>query len=373
MKNIKKFISLMLSIILCLTVCTVAVGAENDTTLKFGENGKFTILNLSDIQDRYPLLNITKDYINDLVDIVNPDLIVLTGDNINSGSATKTLAKNAINEFMSIFEKRGIPVAAIFGNHDDEGTLASKEYQMAIYETYNCFVGYDEGDSLPGCGTYNLPIMSSDESKIVFNLWMTDSGTYAAENEVGYYAATTKEQIEWYVEKSNELKMQNGGKVVPSINFQHIIVPEIYDALIKNDDGSYSLPENATGELNELPCPPEFTNGQFDAFVAQGDVLATISGHDHTNTFVVPYKGIDIINTPGVGFCSYSSEVVGARVFVLDETTPEDYETYVLSYFDVYGDSKAALYRFQIFSNSVDFLTKLIALFKYLPAVIFNK
>ncbi len=370
MKNMKRLFTLILSIVICISAFAMPVEAKSDDVLKFGDDGKFTILNLSDIQDNFPMFQITKDYIKDLIDITNPDLIVLTGDNIGTEMKTKTLVKAAIDEFMGIFEKRGIPVAAVFGNHDDEYKNASKEFQMSVYESYDCFVGYDEGDSLPGCGTYNLPIMSSDGSKIVFNLWMTDSGTYDYdENGDKHYAATKKEQIDWYIEKSNELKAQNGGKVVPSINFQHIIVPEIYDALIKNADGSYSLPENATGVMNEDPCPPNHTNGQFEAFVAQGDVLATVSGHDHTNAFVVPHKGIDIINTPGVGFCSYSNEVVGARVFTLSEDSPNTYETETISYFEVY-DSKAALYRFQMYSTSVDGWTKFCAIIKYPCAVI---
>ena len=47
------------------------------------ENGKFTILNISDIQDGYPINPLTKKYIEDTVDMVKPDLIVLTGDNIS--------------------------------------------------------------------------------------------------------------------------------------------------------------------------------------------------------------------------------------------------------------------------------------------------
>lgn len=84
-------------------------------------------------------------------------------------------------------------------------------------------------------GTYNLPVLKSDGSSYGFNLWLTDSGTYNTENEYGGYACVYKEQIEWYRETAAELKEANGGKVVTSINFQHIIVPEIYDALEQID------------------------------------------------------------------------------------------------------------------------------------------
>ena len=135
--------------------------------------------------------------------------------------------------------------------------------------------------------------------------------------------------------------------------------------------GKYlTLPEGIEGSLHEAPCPPNYNNGQFAAFVQQGDVLATVSGHDHTNGFVIAHQGVDIINTPGVGFSSYNDETVGSRVFVIDENAPEDYETYVLGYFDVYGDDEVALYRYQAYSRTTDDLTKFVAWFKMIFASI---
>ncbi len=382
MNRTKKIFAFALSVIMMLSCMSLmAFAKEEKMTLQFNEDGKFTVLQFADIQDGYPMLTITKKLIKDTLDKVQPDLVVLTGDNISGGSTTtKVITRAAINEFMSIFEKAGVPTAAVFGNHDDESALADKDFQMSVYESYDCFVGYNEGDIIPGCGTYNLPIMSSDGERIAFNIWMTDSGTYNSENDLGGYACTTKEQIAWYVEKSNELKAQNGGNPVPSINFQHIIVPNIFDALVECEEGTpesvpygnrfITLPEGIEGHLHETPCPPNYSNGQFEAFVQQGDVLATVSGHDHKNDFVIPHMGVDIINTPGVGFSSYNDETVGSRVFVIDENDPENYETYCEGYFDVYGDDEVALYRYQAYSRTTDDLTKFVAWFKMIFASI---
>ncbi len=384
MNRAKKILAVVLSVLMMVSCISLVAGAkEDEKTLQFGDDGKFTILQLADMQDGYPMMTITKNYIKATIDAVKPDLIVLTGDNISGGSTTtKVVTRAAINEFMSIFEKAGIPTAAVFGNHDDESLLADKDFQMSVYESYDCFVGYNEGDSIPGVGTYNLPIMSSDGERIAFNIWMTDSGTYNTENDLGGYACTTKEQIAWYVQKSNELKAQNGGEPVYSINFQHIIVPEIYDALQECEEGTpnsiahgnkfLTLPKGVEGTLHEAPCPPQYNNGQFAAFRQQGDVLATVSGHDHVNSFVVPYKGVDIVNTPGVGFSSYNDETVGSRVFVLDENAPEDYVTYTFGYFDIFGDDEEALYRYQAYSRTTDDLTKFVAWFKMIFAMIKN-
>ncbi len=382
----KRIISLILSLIMLagcfsLSVCAESNGTEK--TLQFNKDGRFTILNLSDIQDGYPINPLTKKYIEDTVDMVNPDLIVLTGDNISGYDVPEENdAELAIREYMDIFEKRNIKVAAVFGNHDDEETELTKEEQLSVYESYDCYVGERGFCIKDRVGTYNLPIMKSDNSSYVFNLWFTDSGTYNTENEYGGYACVYKEQIDWYKKTAEKLKKANGGEVVPSINFQHIIVPEIYDALkqvkilwfgriirkknpLNDKTKFYVLPDGAKGQLREYPCPPYYNNGQYDAMLEMGDVLATVSGHDHENSFEIDYKGIKIINTPTVGFNAYNDINIGSRVFVIDETEPESFETYCLTYSDVYPDIDY-LYKARILFNidTVNVFTRFFSLIK---------
>lgn len=382
----KKAISLIMSLIIfvsCFSLSAYADSKGDEKTLKFNKNGKFTILNISDIQDGYPLNPLTKDYIEKTVDMVKPDLVVLTGDNISGYDIPEENdAENAIREFMDIFEERNVKVAAVFGNHDDEETKSTKEHQLSVYESYNCYVGERGFCVKDRVGTYNLPVMKSDNSGYGFNLWLTDSGTYNTENEYGGYACVYKEQIDWYKKTAAELKKENGGKAVPSINFQHIIVPEIYDALkqikflrfgciirkknpLNDKTKFYVLPDGAKGQLREYPCPPYYNNGQYDAMLETGDVLATVSGHDHENSFEIDYKGIKIINTPTIGFHAYNDINVGSRVFVIDEKEPENFETYCLTYSDVYSDIDE-LYKARILYNidTTGIFTKFFSLIK---------
>lgn len=372
----KKIISIILSVAMLLGFAAMPASAETDKTLKFGEDGKFRILQIADIQDGAFLEYATYQFLRDSVEATQPDLIVLTGDNISGGgSPTKGLAKLAIWRYMSIFEKAGIPVAMVYGNHDSEGP-ANKEYQMEVYESFDCFVGC-EGEDLTGCGNYNLPIYSADGEKMLYNLWMIDSLTYNRhpedekdvayyENDLEGYACVHKDQIDWYVKTSNELKAANGGEPVPSMVFQHIIVPEIYDVLAKDKDGKWILPEGNDGELWEDPCPPHYSNGEFDAMVNQGDVVAMFFGHDHKNSFIVPHKGIDLVNTPGVGFSSYGDENRGARVIDLDVKDLSTYETEVVEWLDFYDaeNNTTAMYTFIIHGNEYPFGEKLLAFVK---------
>lgn len=386
----KKTISLILSIIMlagCFSFSAFAKNENKNDTLRFNKDGKFTILNISDIQDGYPINPLTKDYIIKTLELVKPDLVVLTGDNVSGYDIPEEKdAENAIREFMDIFEEKNIKVAAVFGNHDDEETKSTKEHQLSIYQSYKCYVGEKGFCIKDRVGTYNLPIMKSDGSGYGFNLWLTDSGTYNTENDYGGYACVYKEQIEWYKETSAALKKQNDGKAVPSINFQHIIVPEIWSALketkilwfgrvmrgknaLNDKTRFYTLPDDAIGQLREYPCPPVYNNGQFDAMLEMGDVLATVSGHDHENTFEIDYKGIKIINTPTVGFHSYNDINVGTRVFVIDENEPEKYETYCLTYSDVFTEIDD-LYKARILYDidTTGWPTKLVSLIKIAKA-----
>ncbi|MBQ3137661.1 MAG: metallophosphoesterase [Clostridia bacterium] len=370
----KKLSSLLLALVMMFGSVTFTSSAVPDIKhkLQFREDGTFKILQLSDIQDNLYLQPLTKNFINDLLDRTQPDLVVLTGDNIGPNKAlTKRGNKRLIDNVMKIFEEREVRVAAVFGNHDAENRL-SKDEQFDVYNEYLCFMGYEyeETKALSGCGTYNLPVMSgNDGSKTVFNLWFFDSQEYNEENDLGGYGCVQKDQIEWYEKTEAALTDENSGKPVPSLAFQHIIIPEIWDVLIKtgeaNEEGEiltttddyvkeysvvkntavYTLPEKYRGEdvfLSETPCPPEYSNGQVQSMIKNGNVLGIAVGHDHKNSFVIPYEGVDIIQTPTVGFGSYGDNNRGARVITLNEKDLSDYETEVIFFRDYYStDDKA--------------------------------
>lgn len=365
----KKFLSIALAVLMlvCALVpmASAATPAE-DAKLRFHEDGTFKILNVSDIQDNANLRSVTVDFIKAAVKAENPDLIILTGDNI-AGYLTRNAAKTekAIRAYMDVFEELGVPVAIVFGNHDEDYSGLTKEQQMEIYNGYTCDISYDDGEDIWGCGTYNVPIYSStDENKVAFNCWMFDSG---ARDENGNYDHVKQDQLDWYVAKSNELKEANGGELVPSMAFQHIIVPEIFDALKQVPAGTegaiakngkyYVLPETAAkgSMIGEPPCPSGTNSGEFDTFLAQGDVIGIVSGHDHTNSFVVPYKGIDLINTPTCGFRSYGTkESRGVRVITLNESDLTTYGTSMVMFEDVLSDNTAVMFKYRFISFFVE-------------------
>lgn len=360
----KKTIALFMSLILTFAFILPCFAADIDVSrpenahLAFGEDGKFTILQVADIQDDALLSNLAVSAIKNAVEKSKPDLIVLTGDNIAGYSCgTKGLAKTALKSVMDMFEEIGVPVAAVFGNHDDDNTPYTKLEQIEQYESYKCYIGCAGvvceakcGDkSTINAGTYNVPIFASaDSDEIAYNLWCIDSGNYNPDDNYGGYGYVMPEQVEWYKAKSDELKEANGGEPVPSIAFQHIVPPQIYRALKEVDKGTegayphegkyWTLPDGLDPETNwmgEAPCPPStaFEPGyaELDAMIEQGDVKAVFFGHDHINCFCVPYEGIDLVSTPGITFHSYNNSNRGFRVITLDKSNTDSYETYTIN------------------------------------------
>ncbi len=322
---------------------------ETNKTISFNSEGKLKILHITDthLKDNHNF-DPTIWMVERACDEEKPDIVMLTGDIVlNCDNAEDT--KKLINGLMNIFDSRNIPVAVTFGNHDSEQGAMTREELMAYYNTFSCSVSVDDGEALSGCGTYNIPVLSSDGEKVKFNLWVFDSGDY---DEEGRYSCVKPDQIQWYKETSEKLKRDNGGEAVNSLVFQHIIVAEIYDVLQKSDSWkSYSYkhlynedeyylfdPDRVNyGTLREYPCPGYNNYGQFDAMVEQGDVLAMFTGHDHTNAFGVEHQGIDIVNSLSTRYIGlFHSTQCGYRVIELDESNTAEYETRVERMFDNY-------------------------------------
>ena len=358
----KKYLAVIMSFLLAALLAVPAIGTDAGTSaekahISFGEDGKFTILQVADIQDDTFLSYLCKRSIIYAVKEAQPDLIVLTGDNISGPSCrTKALAEKALRDVMDVFESLGVPVAMVFGNHDDEKTPLTKLDQIEVYESYSCFIGcagvvaeLKVGDnSTMNAGTYNIPVYeSADSDRVAYNVWCFDSGTYNPDPQYGGYSYVLPEQLDWYVKTSNALKEANGGKPVPSIAFQHIIPVQIFDALQEVAAGTsgavgyggkyYSLPDGTDPEINwlsETPCPPgaacEPTHAEINTMLRQGDVKAVFVGHDHVNNYIVPYEGIDLACSQSCSFSAYNDLHRGFRVITIDKESTDTYETHML-------------------------------------------
>ncbi len=332
------------------------------------KNGKFTVLQVSDAQDIQYVKKTMLYMLNKAYDRVNPDLIVLTGDNIMGNHLVDLHPMNslfvktnddvyygmrtAVKKLIEPIEKRKIPFAMIYGNHDDLNEI-TKDEQADIYRQYSCCAGLDNDDKTVDCDTYNIPIYSENGEEIKFNLWMFDSSWLDHEkNEVFGYVKP--ETIEWYKNKSAQLKEMNGGKPVPSILFQHIPMIETLNFIeecdkkeksVKGSDGKhYKLKSDVKGVMGEYPSVVTKDVGQLETMKECGDIKAVVFGHDHLNCFEANIDGIDFIQTSCASFRCYGDKNRGVRLFTIYEDGR--YETEFLSYCDLCGNGASAKLRY---------------------------
>ncbi|MBR3836151.1 MAG: metallophosphoesterase [Clostridia bacterium] len=348
----KKVLSVFLAIAMCLLVAVPAFAANTTSDLKFGADGKFKIMQLNDTQDM-----ILKDVaevklIEAAIAQEEPDLLVFNGDQLTDffPGATEDGLKKCLSNLFDIIDSKDIPFILTFGNHDhDYEDFFTLEEQMAFYKQYeNCIVPDNGCDP----GTYNVPIMSSKGDKIAFNIYMMDTNNKRADSDLlTGYEGVRPNQVEWYKQTSDELKAANGGKVVPSLLFQHIPVKETYQFLDEvsfseaGDDAVFSIDEfkwfklndkAIGGVLGEVPCsePLESHTGQYQAWVEKGDIVGAWFGHDHVNSFYgVTDDGIMMGYNGGTGFSSYGrGGDRSVRIFEIDEKDPANYDTYEVTF-----------------------------------------
>lgn len=344
--------------------------------LRFDKNGKFKIMAVGDIHEKYVPNEKTEDFlrlINRVLDELKPDLAVLMGDIVsvhfkNDQGEYQDLSpeqrREEVQRVVEPFAKRNVPLALVFGNHDGEGGRP-KEPLLSLFQEYPNFRNIDT-PGITGTGNCNLLIKNSKGDKDAFNIWLIDSGDRAPAGR-GKYAYVETDQIEWYEQASNALKSKNKGNPLPSVLFQHIPVMEEYKLLKKtnrfnpcavrgnssHDKDYYVLDKKvASGYLGEGPCTPDYNNGQFESWKKQGDIVAAFFGHDHMNDFIGKVDGILLGQCKCSGFHIYGDGLrQGVRMITLNENDPRNIETKMHRYRDYFGNKANSIKGYMLLSD----------------------
>ncbi len=320
---------------------------ESKHRLSFGEDGEFKILVLSDIHGSGNTISkLAKTNIQLLVERENPDLVMFGGDN-TWGISSESQLKSCVGDMVEILEEKQIPWGHVYGNHDAEGNNLKKDKQQKIYESFAYCVSQAGDPELPGVGNYVLPVYASDSDQVLFNVWALDSGDYLTSEESASYLPITStfqgyansgydyispELIRWYTDTSEQMKAANGA-AVPGMMVFHIPLQESYNAWVNHEALPY------TGEKREAVCSSEINSGMFAALAERGDIKAVVNGHDHVNTYMVDYGGIKLCYCSTVsdtGYCDM--DILGGRVFVVNEENPDDLQTYMTYVNDSYEE-----------------------------------
>ena len=270
--------------------------AVQKPALHVNHDGKFKILQVSDLhlstgpgicRDPEPPLkdggacnadSRTLTFITSVLESEKPDLVILSGDQVNGETAPD--AQSAIFKFAHLFIKHKVPYAAIFGNHDDEGSL-SREALMQLTHSLPYSLSEFGPTTIDGVGNYYIEVLArGGSSHSALTLWLLDTHGYSPdERQFRGYDWLKKNQIEWFKSTSRDLKSSPSHTAYThhhmDMAFIHIPLPEYR---IEAD----IVP--STGKNPETPTAPGFNSGFKDALVEEG-VLAVSCGPDHANVY----------------------------------------------------------------------------------------
>ncbi|CAK7274582.1 Phosphatase dcr2 [Sporothrix epigloea] len=256
------------------------------------DNGKFKIVQLADLhlstgvghcRDAVPNSYNggkceadprTLDFVAKVLDDERPDLVVLSGDQVNGETAPD--AQSAIFKYANLLIKHRIPYVSIFGNHDDEGSLP-RSSQMSLIETLPYSLSKAGPENVDGVGNYVVEVLArGSSSHSALTLYLLDTHAYSPdERKYKGYDWIKQNQIDWFKTTAQGLKKSHSEYTHVHMNlaFIHIPLPE------------YRNPElYFKGEWKEPPTAPVFNTNFHDALIEEG-VLMVSCGHDHVNEY----------------------------------------------------------------------------------------
>ena len=297
---------------------------ESKIPLYYNDDGSFRVMVIADahmnVDADATKVQAVKDRIKLLVDRVEPNLIIFTGDNVIGSSSEEKLRRN-IDAIVGYIEEKEIPWCHVYGNHDHEGSLSNAQ-QQPIFESYEYCVSKAGPEDVSGTGNYALGVYNKDGTlgSVVYCL---DSGAYAN----GGYDYIKQDQIDWYKE-SSELIEAYAGKTVPAIMAFHI--PLIENNTAHNQRDNKEIVYEYSGNKNENICASATDTELLETIFKRGDVKAIVTGHDHVNDYMYNYLGVKLTSSPNVSDLTYTNaNVQGSRVFDLNVETLDDIPTYV--------------------------------------------
>lgn len=240
-----------------------------------------------------------------------PDLVILTGDVIESDFQQADAV-----QFSQMMEKLGVYWCYVFGNHE---TREEKEYfKYLLYKGLavcpHCLNLFGD-PSLFGYGNFAVHIRKNG-NELLKSLYLFDSGRNIQEKSVKKYNLPPdmqgydfikREQIDWYVSEHRKAEEQYGK--TGSFCYMHIPVPE-YKNVFEGDEKTGFTPSGKCrilyGEQYEsIGCAP-YNSGLFAAGKENCSLEALFSGHDHINDFCAEYDGVYLVYTQATGYNTYT-------------------------------------------------------------------
>ena len=262
--------------------------------------------------------------IKKLVDLVKPDWIIHTGDQIYGEFDGKG---TSFKKFVKLMESFKIPWSFVNGNHDGEIVIPWKgqnykcgkgcQWHADYIKKHTKYCLYEPGDTKMGFGNYYTRL--KEGNKTIWSFIMMD--THGAREEgIGPYNS----QKTWLKRVFNNL---NKNYPVNNFMFYHIPNYEFVLAGLKyygeqiftiTTDGSKNE-RGDFGENKEKVC--FFKDEDFWNYLkAEGHTKAIFVGHDHINDSSIEYEGIRLTYGVKLGKYDYHDDKMqGANIITIND------------------------------------------------------
>ena len=243
------------------------------------------------------------NFFTEIINAVNPDLIIITGDIIygefdDSG--------RALLSFVNFMESFDIPWAPVFGNHDNESAKGA-DWQCEQFENAeDCLF---KQRTLTGNGNYSVGIVQGGSITRVFYMLDSNGCTYAskASTDNGHMKTTAgfaSDQVAWYTQSINAVKESYPSvKISFAYHIQQYTFNKIYTKYgVINVKNLTNNPVNIDAHPDKAETDFGYLGGNFsgewdyDESITNGmlalGVDSVFIGHEHCNSASVVYNGM---------------------------------------------------------------------------------
>lgn len=327
-------------------------GQEVDFVLEIPQGRDIRILQLCDLQPTYleagdvtrhgysgpfgsPMSSCVWPYVTEAINTAKPDLIVLTGDNVEGGFDDNG---KEWEELCAVMDSYKIPWMILFGNHDRESNIGTVWQKAVLGQSDYClFASADcTGDS-----NYTVALRQGGEYKYV--LWGLDTnGTKAAmlsgNPQADLICTSTglqTDQIRWVKETAYDIEYDLG-KQIPSLMFMHVPPACAMSAMSKYSPKYKEMPFTPTedGDFGIATEPPDGGGGsELGALAKEMGCKGMFFGHQH-QVAVSIVGGDDIRYTWGLksstgSYCD--PNLIGGTLITINEQTNDFAVEYLFS------------------------------------------
>ncbi len=239
------------------------------------------------------------DYLREIIEKTNPDLILITGDIIYGEFDDN--GQNLL-EIIEFFEGYGIPWAPIFGNHDNESKMGVDWQCDQLENAEHCLFLQRQ---LTGNGNYTVGIKQGDKlTRVFFMLDSNGCGNASAESLANGHTKTSngfgKDQIKWYTGLASVISTKS-----PETKFSmafHIQISTFGEAF--NKYGTDGSTDHVFIDYYEDKFEDDFgyigakMKGPWDQdltvwkSILEYNFDSVFVGHEHANSASIVYNGV---------------------------------------------------------------------------------